>query len=382
MLCFLLACSLLSQSSQDRPPSEIPATRVEVNNRNHQLVALAYDNIAKLPGYQLEQSHVLIDAGQREISYLATSAYDENGNRHANIQVMDQPVVELYAVQEEQYIFDPKYQAWVNVARRPAEETQVILPSTLGIIENPTQLLAQFGAVPIEPVADTVDNRPAMRYRLAPFIATMAETGEQRSTALPISLTGNIWVDDESGALLKSEIAFYESETGQLIQAHKMEVSRIGQIEKIELPDPIIDPIAIVSATATAQVWTVLNGHMNYRGTPITFELIPLAVRQIPDTSPLSGEVSLLIRALPDHVVLDGELDPFLSQLRQQLKLSIPNRNLIVTSSGYKSGRRPEGNPEFRASYTFNVDLEDFERVELILSGPGNPQYAPVPVEQ
>jgi hypothetical protein len=32
-------------------------------------------------------------------------------------------------------------------------------------------------------------------------------------------------------------------------------------------------------------------------------------------------------------------------------------------------------------SFNFNANLEDFNRVELILAGQGNPQFAPVPIK-
>jgi hypothetical protein len=80
-----------------------------------------------------------------------------------------------------------------------------------------------------------------------------------------------------------------------------------------------------------------------------------------------------------------------LGQLREQLTLSIPERNLIVTSNGFRladsgsqdlTGQDLAGQElDLEVFYFFNADLEDFSHIELILSGQGNPLFAPVPVE-
>ena len=90
--------------------------------------------------------------------------------------------------------------------------------------------------------------------------------------------------------------------------------------------------------------------------------------------------MQILLRGLPDTVLQAENIDPFLTQLRQQLTFSIPKRNLIVTSSGYQFGSKNLDEKTISVSYFFNADLEDFARVELILRGQGNPQFAPVPV--
>ena len=69
-------------------------------------------------------------------------------------------------------------------------------------------------------------------------------------------------------------------------------------------------------------------------------------------------------------------------QLRQQLTLSIPQRNLIVTSGGFEVADSNAINRSLSVSYFFNADLEDFSHVELILSGQGNPVFVPVSVER
>ena len=191
-------------------------------------------------------------------------------------------------------------------------------------------------------------------------------------------MRGTLWIDDETGALLKSEILLYEGENPQPTQEFVLEISEIGDIAPIEIPSPVIDPVAMVAATATAQAWTILQAVLDYRGQQISFEVIPLQVTQVPDSSPRQAEVQILLRQLPDH--LFTELEPFLAQLREQLTLSIPKRNLIVTSSGYRLENSHRDDQLVEVVYLFNADLEEFNHAELILSGTGNPQFVPVPV--
>jgi hypothetical protein len=139
--------------------------------------------------------------------------------------------------------------------------------------------------------------------------------------------------------------------------------------------------MAAATATATALVQTVLPAKLNYQGQPVDFEIVPLRVKQVPDSSPRSGEVRLVLRQLPDSLFQEASFEPFLAQLRERLTLSIPERNLIITSSGFRLEERDSKNRTLEVLYFFNADLEDLRYVELILSGQGNPIFAPVPVE-
>ena len=161
-----------------------------------------------------------------------------------------------------------------------------------------------------------------------------------------------------------------------------LEVSTIGHVVPITIPAPIVDPIAIDLATATAQVKLALPAKLNYQDQEISFDIVPEHATQTPDSSPRRTEIQLVLRQLPDKLLQEADIEPFLVQLRQQLTLSIPERNLIVTSSGY---RLLDWNAEehvLSVAYYFNADLEDFRHIELVLSGQGNPLFVPVPVEE
>jgi len=380
-----LACTLPTQLvTLDKPVEESPATKIAGLNRNHQLATEAYAKIDTLASYRQEIQQRLLepDGGSAEIMLIKER--DAAGNLHLTLNSAAGQPQEIYIVEGQAYSYDSDYEGWVAVA----------LPATNGLgqwlgqrgigaefNENPAQILAQFGAVPGQASQGTWAGRPARYYELAHIMTEMAAAFDQPIDSLVLNLKGGLWIDEATGALLKSEFALIEEATGQERQHYRLELTEINILPAITLPGPVVDPAAIVAATATAQVWTNLVGEMNFRGTPVTFELIPLTASQRPDSSPLQAEVQILIRQLPDHILRPDNIDPFLTQLRQQLTLSLPRRNLIVTSSGYQGEQVNPETSSLTVVYTFNADLEDFDRAELIFAGPGNPQFAPVPVE-
>jgi hypothetical protein len=143
----------------------------------------------------------------------------------------------------------------------------------------------------------------------------------------------------------------------------------------------MIDPTAAAVATGTAQIQLALPARMNYRGEIIRFDVIPVQATRHLDSVPRQAEVALILNRLPGNLFLEESLDPFLAQLREQLTLSIPEQNLVVTSAGYQLTDRNPINRTIKVSYTFNADLENQSHVELIIAGSGNPIVIPVPVE-
>lgn len=380
----MLACTPLSRLREISPSEDVSATKVATINENSQLIAEAYEKIETLPGYRLESRYVISGEGGHRLGYTLVGEYDATGNRHIFMQTANHQQVELFFVEGHTYLFESQYNGWIDLGPISPVELQQrdgFLPADFSLMQNPAQWLTRFSAAPTQANVERYRGRPATRYILQPMIAELSKAFDQEPSRLSVNLNGALWIDQETGALLKSEIILYDSETGQSIQEYRLEIGDIGDVAPIIPPTPVVDPEASVSATATAQGWSVLDGEMNYRGTPIRFELIPLKVIQIPDTSPLNAEVHIILRQLPEHIFQGANLEPFLAQLRQQLTLSIPKRNLIVTSSGFRLGQQTVEERSLQVIFAFNANLEDFNRVELILSGRGNPQFAPVPVE-
>jgi hypothetical protein len=193
-------------------------------------------------------------------------------------------------------------------------------------------------------------------------------------------MQGRLWVDDQTGALLRSEILFYESDAGQPSHEYFLETSRIGSIAAIELPSPVINPVAMISATATAQAWSVLQVTLNIQGEAVDFELVPLQIDPLTGGTAPGAEMRLVLRQLPPSIDSDPKLEAFLTQLEQQLKLSIPQHNLVVAGNGYRVDKLDLPAHSVEVVYFFGVGLEDLAHVELILAGPGNPIVAAVPV--
>ena len=242
------------------------------------------------------------------------------------------------------------------------------------------RLLTQFGAIPIQAGHETLNNRSVTRYRLDYVISDLTRMAGHEPADKPVDLRGILWIDDETEALLKSELLLYEGQASQPSQEFGLEVSDIGQVQPIPVPSPVVDPAAMVAATATAQAWTVLTMDLTYRGEQLTFEVIPVRASQVPNSSPRQAEVELILRQLPGNLFREAE--PFLAQMRPQLTLSIPKRNLVVTSSGYRLEKSNAAEQTMMVTYNFNADLEDFSHAELIIAGVGNPQFVPVPVER
>ena len=386
LLLTTLACGSLERLREFNQQSQTSTTETAIAGHDRHLnITEAYEKSQALPGYRLENQHIGRDNAGNRTKQITSSEYDAQGNIHLVTQKPAGQQSEFYFVDGYTYEFEPQYEGWVNLGLTPLIEAQLVSkvpPASLKPVESIVQLLSQLGAAPTEMGRETLLNRPVTRYAIADTVEAFGKA----SATPPLDLRGTLWIDDETGAVIKSEIFLYEGENSQPAQEFILEISEIGQIDPITAPTPVIDPTAIASATATAQVQVVLPARLNYQGEAVSFEIIPLRVSQTPDSSPRRAEVQLILRQLPDAIFQETSLEPFLGQLREQLTLSIPERNLIVTSDGFRladsDGPDLAGqNLALEVFYFFNADLEDFNHVELILSGQGNPLFAPVPVE-
>jgi hypothetical protein len=373
----VLACGPIDRLQGLNQQQQAVATGAAIIRDNSQLATNAYQKLQTLSSYRLESRHLMRDHAGHEISRVVVEEHDSTGNIHTQTQTSDGSAREVFIVDGHTYLYDLQYEGWIDSDTTPPAEVQS--NGEISVTDS-MHLLTQFGAAPTKSGHETLNSRPATRYRLGYVVTEMAEIFGQELADSPLDLRGTLWVDDETGVLLKSEILLYQGETNLPTQEFVLEISQINDLAPIEVPLPLIDPAAIVAATATAQAWTILDARLDYRGEQVSFEVIPLQVTQIPNSSPRRAEVQLLLRQLPDN--LFGELEPFLAQLREQLTLSIPNRNLVVTSSGYRLENSNRDEQIVNVVYLFNADLEEFSHAELIISGVGNPLFSPVPIEE
>lgn len=383
LLLTLLACGPADRLREFNRQRQALATGAAILDENNDLVAEAYRKMQRLPGYRLESRSIVQDSTGNRTLQLVVSEIDTQGNRHVLTQAGDGGQQEHYLVGDHTYMFEPQYDGWVEasaagpIAAQPTGEALLTGPGSAGSV---VQLLTEFATVPVKSGREKLDDRAATRYKLQYIVPEIAKAFGQ--DAAEIDLRGTLWVDDATGALLKSEILLYEGSTSLPAQEYLLEVSEIGLIEPIAVPTPVVDPVAIAAATATAEAWTVLNAELDFRGELIRFELIPVEVRQVPSSSPRSAAMHLVLRQLPPRIFSESEREPFLVQLREQLSLSIPERNLIITSSGFQPASEDAQNQTLDVDYFFNADLETFGYIELIFSQPGNPYFVPVPVER
>lgn len=383
LLLLILACGPADRLREFNRQRQSLATGAAILDENNGLVAEAYRQMQRLPGYRLESRSIVQDSAGNRTLQVIVSEVDAQGNRHVMTQAGDGGQQEHYLVGDHTYVFEPQYDGWIETntagptAAQPTGEALLTGPDSVGSV---VQLLTEFATVPAKSGREKLDDRATTRYKLQYIVPEIAKAFGQ--DAAEIDLRGTLWVDDATGALLKSEILLYEGSTSLPVQEYLLEVSEIGLIEPITVPTPVVDPVAIAAATATAEAWTVLNAKLEFRGDLIRFELIPLEVRQVPGSSPRSAAIHLSLRQLPPRIFSESEQEPFLVQLREQLSLSIPERNLIITSSGFQPAGEDAQNQALDVNYFFNADLETFGHVELIFSQPGNPYFVPVPVER
>lgn len=382
-LLLLLACGPLNQLQELNRKGRALATGVAILGNGNYLAFEAYEKLNQLPGYRLESRNTIRDSAGNLSTYSIISRYDANGNVHTLIQTADGRQHEIYVVDGHTYTFEAKYNGWVDMGNIPPEEAphpNSAIPTAWRQFSNPIQLLSQFGAVPTEAGQETLQNRPTTRYTLEYVAADLAQTFGNPPNRATADLHGTLWVDNQTGALLKSEIFFYATNARQPSHEFLLETSQIGGIEPITTPEPVVNPAAVASATATAQAWSVLQMQLNYQGAPIAFKVVPLEIDPAANGIDRNAQMHLVLRQLPQEVLAQADVEPFLTYLGQQLTLSIPRHNLVVTSSGFQIENVDTQKRSIEVIYQFEADLKDFSHVELILTGTGNPVFAPVPV--
>jgi hypothetical protein len=385
-LCLLatLACRPLIRWPELGQPEETSKPDMIRVVEAEDLISMAYEKTERLPGYRLESRKTTRSKAGGQTTQSQIRQQDANRNIHLVTEMPDGQQSEIYMVEGHSYLFDAEHQGWVDLSRTARTELQRPDQEPLAgsnLSEELRQLLAQFATIPAKGGQETIGGRAATRYELQPILADLSGVFDQELTGAPVELRGSIWVDRQTGALLKSEVRLYEPEASQPTQEYRLEITEIGQVAPITIPEPAIDLAAIAAATATAQAWTILEVELSYQDEPISFEITPVRVTQIVNSSPRRAEMHLLLSQLPAYLFSDTGPEAFLAQLREHLSLSIPKHNLIVTSTGFSLQNSDAQQHTLEVLYFFNVDLEDFSHIELILSRPGNPLFAPVPVE-
>lgn len=379
-----LACGPLSHWQESGQPEEISKINTLSVVETEDLLSRAYEKIERLPGYRLESHKTTRNKAGGQTTQTQIRQQDAGGNIHLVTEMPDGQQSEIYLVEGHSYMFDAEHQGWVDLS--DAAQTEFQHPDQApqtdsNLSEELRQLLTQFATIPAKGGRETIGRRVTTRYELQPILADLAGVFDHELTGAPVELRGSIWVDRQTGALLKSEVRLYEPEASQPVQEYRFEITEIGQVAPITIPEPVLDLPAIAAATATAQAWNSLEVELSYQDEAINFEITPVRVTQISNSSPRKAEMHLLLSQLPAHLFADTDPEAFLAQLREHLSLSIPKHNLIVTSTGFSLQNSDVQEHTLEVLYFFNVDLEDFSHVELILSRPGNPFFVPVPVE-
>ncbi len=369
----LLACTPLTQLQSWGQKSQALATGVAVIDQGDFLAFEAYHKLQQLPGYQLtSQSTNRVVEGDAS-TQTTIKQIDAQGNVHSVTSGADNQIREHFTIAGITYLFDEQYQGWVEAS------SGEISAHNLSQADEIIGLLPQLGTIPTETGREVLlHNRAATRYTLTSIATELAAAfGKELETAT--ELQGTLWLDDQTGALLKAEISLVDPETGQPEREFLLETTDIGNIEPITAPAPLINPAAAVSATSTAQSWSTVGVEFMYQGQLITFQVLPIEARKS-SRQPFEAEVELQLHQLPAGLPLETNAESLLTQLGQQLQLSIPEQNIVVNSQNFRVTLIDPPQHIIEVTYLFQADLQDFNYAELIIANSSNPLFVTVPV--
>ncbi len=370
LLLMTLACGPLYRLQEFNRQNQVTPTATSPTGKKNELnITEAFAKTQTLPGYRFEHQHILRHDDGQQTKQVTSGEVDSWGNARLVNQSPEGQSQEIYVVDDRVYEFAPEYQGWINLPDQPVSNNSI---KNLTLVKNIVQLTTQAGTVPVQIKQETVLNRQTTRYSIADTVQT-----DQAQT----DLRGTLWIENETGAVIKSELFLYNNSDSLPAEEFVLTINDIGDVDTITTPAPVVDPTVVVAATETAQIQLALPAKMNYRGEIIKFDVIPLQATRMLDLAPRQAEVVLMLNRLPGNLFLEDNLNPFLTQLREKLTLSIPEQNLVVTSAGYQLVDKNPINHTIKVSYIFNADLENQAHVELMIAGPGNPLVMPVPVE-
>ena len=225
----VLACGPLDQWQQISRQQEAVATSSARLGENNHLIVGAFQKMQALPGYRLESGRVVRDQDGQQTSYTVIDEYDARGNRHARLDTSVDRPGEFFVVDGHTYLYEPQYGGWTDTG---TVSPTSLYPDDAGIsLTTLTQLLTQIGAVPVKASQDTVNNRPATRYRLRYIMTEIVEALGQELNDPSLDLRGNLWIDDETGALLKLELLLFETDASRPTQEFGRERHRPGRTD-------------------------------------------------------------------------------------------------------------------------------------------------------
>jgi hypothetical protein len=372
--CWLLACTPLSRLAPQKEPA-----REAVVAEQPGLMLAAYEKLRRLPGYRLESQRIVRGPGGQVAKLIMISEQDKQGNSHIWITPPEGQALELVVVAGRTYIFETQYNGWVEATAENNSAGDIYAAGLEQLVE-PIRQLSQLDLVPVKMGQESWQSRAVTHYQLQAVGVDLAAALGVEVGQTPVELQGAFWVDQNTGALLKAELLFYEGQDRQASQELLIHVTQVGQIEPVAMPAPVVNPAAMVAGTATAQAWLTFPAELDYLETPVTFEITPLKTQAGDDINEV--EMQFLLRRLPAHLLQISQAELFLDYLQQKLQLSLPEHNLVILSHDFRLDHIDSQAGSVEATFFFEVDLAEFDQVELILAGSGNPLLMTVPVER
>ncbi len=235
-----LASLLLGGCGGNRPPEGgAPGTTEEarrpVSDEEKALPNLveAYEKVESLPGYHFEGRYWMEGPAKTSFLHLIEKV-DAEGNSHIVVYEEEggQPVLEIYVVDGHTYMSQGG--VFMDMGPDSAGQMAQFASVYMAVFQGSIVMATDLERVGHE----EVNGIPATRYqaRFDRWVATQLHL----QTGVSYSAEGSIWIADEYGVIVKSEVQTEVTEEGQTTKLTSVsEISQVGQLPPIEPPENV-----------------------------------------------------------------------------------------------------------------------------------------------
>lgn len=214
-----------------RPTAALPTTPPAGTPSSAGDIAAAYENLRHLPGYRFEGTYKSEENGQLSGYLRVVQDVDAQGNLHlvAYDRKEGAPSLEIYYVGRHLYFVQGGQ--LVDLGEQDAEQA-----ATLYQVYYLPFYLAMVGASDLQPVGqESVNGLAATRYRAR--FDEYVRAYLQLHQGVTYSAEGSIWISNQYGAILKSEVHVRASEGTRTSEfASESEVSQVGRVPPVQVP--------------------------------------------------------------------------------------------------------------------------------------------------
>lgn len=204
-------------------PAATPASLADVPK--------AYENIQKLPGYHAESTLRGQKADGSTTYIRLVRDVDAEGNFHLSAwdKESDTPSFELYYVNK--HVYMGQGGQFFDLGEQPLEQASAFYQ----IYDLPFAMLL-LGAADLQPVGhETVGGLACTKYRAS--FEQWVKLYLQAKAGVTYTSEGYLWISDQYGAIVKSNVQATLIEEGQTSSfSAETEISQVGQVGPIRVP--------------------------------------------------------------------------------------------------------------------------------------------------